>query len=102
MSAASWVAEINNIEREEKHHREALKRLRERKAQPKQALYRFMARHGYNEYGGITLKRVAPAAARRPRKPAREKRSDAVRLFREIGVPDPVGFYDEFMRTQKA
>ena len=33
-------------------------------------------------------------------KKAKDKKQDAIRLFAEAGIPDPVSFWDDFQSTQ--
>lgn len=96
----SYVSQIKSIDLELKRLAKKSKELREAKKFNEAKLYSVMQRRGLKEYRGIKANKIAPTK-RKPRKPERQKRKDAIDLFRQIGIPDPSGFYSEFQRTQK-
>ena len=100
MSASNYVAEMQNIDEELRRMRARSRQLQVRKKVLAQTLHDFMHRHNYAEFKGVRLKSIAPRPRRR-RKPKREKRRDGVTLLRDIGVPDPERFYDQFSNTQR-
>jgi len=80
-----------SVIRNEKHKQEAL-------------LYNYMKRHNIDEltYNGKKIKQTKfEPKDKLQRKKKNEKMEDAIRLFRDAGVPDPRTFYKEFLRTQK-
>jgi hypothetical protein len=76
------------------------KKLRQQQDQAKQRVYRYMVAHNLEEIDGVTLKKVAPKE-KFPRKKKSEKVNDALKLFRESGLTDPEGFWNELQKTQR-
>lgn len=60
-----------------------------------------MTEHELEKYEGVTINSIRPSDIRR-RKPEKEKKRDAIELFRNIGIGDPEEFYVEFKATQKS
>jgi hypothetical protein len=99
--ADGYVSEINSITAEIKRLNVHIKKLREQKKEAEFHLYEYMVRNEIDRYKNITIKSVTPKPKIK-RKTLKEKKRDAVRLFHEIGVPDPENFWDQFQSTQKA
>jgi len=99
MSSDGYVSEIESLNKEIKRLNARLKALREQRKKAQGHLYKYMEKNNMEKCGSITIKSVTPRQ-RKPRKPAKNKKADAINLFREIGVPDPIGFWAEFQATQ--
>lgn len=100
MNPDSYVKEIQSIKEELKRINSHAKKLREQKKAAEKRLYQYMKNNDLPKYEGITIKSITPKEAK-PRKPAKAKKSDAINLFYQIGVPDPESFWDEFQQTQR-
>jgi hypothetical protein len=74
--------------------------LRKKKKDAQEKLYRSMEKNGVEKYEGYTMSKIRPKAPAK-RKPAKAKKSDAIRLFSEIGIDDPEELYEEFKKTQR-
>jgi hypothetical protein len=98
--AESYVHEINSLEPEIKRLNQRLKQLREQKKTAENHLYQYMVRHNLEKFEGKTLKKLTPKQ-KQTRKPLANKKADAIKLFRETGIPDPETFWLEFQQTQK-
>lgn len=99
MSGESYVNTIKSIDKELKRRREGIKKLNEEKKLNQRYLYQWMKSRGIDQLGGITLKSIEPKEKVIRKKPS-EKKSEAIKLFHQIGVPDPQGFWEEFKKTQ--
>lgn len=90
------LGEINaSIKRGNKH----LKDLREQKKKYEKELYDWMVQKGYEEYGGIKLKKIEPKKIKRKKKS--EKKAGAIMLFEKLGINDPETLWNELEKTQK-
>ena len=96
-----YIKEIESIKKERKR---IIARSRKLFAQQKKAekhLYDYMVSHSLEEVGGIKKKNITPRE-KVPRKKKKEKKKDAIDLFRQTGIPDPEKFWEDLQRTQKA
>lgn len=100
MNPDAFVREIQSIENEERRLRTRARKLREQKRKAQAHLYEYMEKNGIERYGGVTKKSISPRQ-KTVRKKAKEKKKDALELFRKTGIPDPEKFWNEFQRTQK-
>lgn len=74
--------------------------LRKKRAEAKERLYQSMLKNNVEKCEGYTIKKIQPKI-RVKRKPAKAKKTDAIKLFADIGIEDPDSFYAEFEKTQK-
>lgn len=95
-----YIRQISSIEDALKRHNQQVKDLRQKQRLAKNHLYEWMKSKGLEEYQGYTIKKVAPRP-KIPRKKAKDKKEDALRLFSDIGVNDPEEFWEALQRTQK-
>jgi len=100
MNPKGYVSEIRSIEKEERRLRERARKLREQKKKAKFHLYKYMESRGLEKYDGISKQSIQPKPKTIRKKP-KEKKKDALELFRLTGIPDPEGFWRDFQRTQK-
>jgi len=63
-------------------------------------LAEWMERNHMEEYQGYKLAKIKPKP-KVPKKPSKDRKDDALRLFNEVGIPDPTDFWDRFQETQK-
>jgi hypothetical protein len=96
----AYVRQIGSIDEALKRLNEETRTLRKQRGIAKQRLHDWMKKNGHEEYQGYKLAKIAPKP-KVPRKKAKEKKEDAMRLFRDIGVNDPEELWVEFLRTQK-
>lgn len=96
----AYVREIDSLTDEIKRLSLHLKQMREQKKVAQRHLYEYMARQNLEKFQGHTLKSVQPRKPI-PRKPKPAKKEDAIKLFRQAGIPDPEDFFKEFEATQK-
>ena len=101
MSAALYCRELSALEVEVKHLRTKIKELRRLQEPPRKALLKHLQREGLQKYGGYTVARLTPRPRKRA-KPLPECRRDALSFFYQEGVPDPEGFLQKFLATQKS
>jgi len=95
-----YVRQIKDIDSALKRLNEQTKGLRLQRSQAKQRLYQWMKARGREEYEGYHIDKIAPKP-KAPRKKAKEKKDDALRLFKDIGVDDPEELWSAFQNTQK-
>lgn len=101
--ADGYIKEIESIKKELKLLSERRKALTQRKQKLEKGLYDVMRRNQMEIYQGYKKAKLQPKpTSTAPRKKKKEKYNDAIRLFTEIGVPDPEGFYEQFQKTQKS
>ena len=98
--ADSYAREITSLDQEIKRLNAHLRGLRQQRKAAQERLYNHMNRNNLQKVGKITMRRVAPRK-KTPRKPESIKRQDAIKLFKNIGVPQPEQFWREFKETQK-
>lgn len=96
---SSLPYQLERVNDEIKRRMVKIKELRSRQRELKQRLYDYMTKHKLDEFHGVTLKSVTPSNVKR--KPKAEKRADAMKLFRQVGITDPEMFMAEYERTQK-
>lgn len=101
MNPDVYVNEIRSIEKEEKRLRVRQKKLREQKKKAQKHLYTYMESCGIVKYERITKKSIEPRE-RKVRKKAKDKKRDALELFRVTGIPDPEKFWADLKNTQSA
>lgn len=106
MSAESYLREISSIDIELKRLSALSKSLREQKRRAQNNLHQYMVSHGLEKVGdgknAITIKKCAPPQPRRKVKPKKERKADAIELFRDVGIPNPEEFYEQWESTQKS
>lgn len=104
-SYEGYMCELNTIDAELKRINEHAKNLRLQRTRVLGALYRYMCSNNLEKvsYGkrDISIKQCAPREKRIAAKPKKEKKRDAIELFRDMGIPNPEKFYIEFEGTQK-
>ena len=100
MNPAVYVAEIKSIEKEEKRLRTRQRKLRLQKKRAQAYLYTYLESQGIEKYDGITKKSIQPRE-KKTRKKIKDKKKDAMELFRMTGIPDPEKFWTDFQTTQK-
>jgi hypothetical protein len=100
MNPDAYIREIESINDALKRLNTHAKTLREKKKVTTNHLYSWMKNHDIDEYNGIKIEKIKPKE-KKFRKKEKDKKEDAIRLFTEIGIPDPEGFWSEFRETQK-
>ena len=78
-----------------------LKQLREERKQTEFKLLKWMERRDLETFEGFKKTKLIPKPSK-ARKKKKDKVKDAINLFREVGIPDPLTFYSEFQKTQCA
>jgi len=102
MNERSYLDEINSIDAELKRINIHTKSLRTQKVKAMNGLYQYMKSHNIQKVGNITIEKCAPKNTQRAKaKPKSERKKLAINLFREVGIPDPINFYNEFEKLQK-
>jgi hypothetical protein len=96
----SYIRQISELDIAIKRNREQGKKLREQKSLAQSRLYAYMVRHGMEEYQGIKVNKIKPPLKTK-RKSNKRRREDGIRLFHQVGIPDPESFWNEFQGTQK-
>lgn len=97
--AQSYTITINRITNEIKKLNTILKDLRSQKKLTEERLYKWMKRNGVKEYEGFKRDKYSPKIKPK-RKPKKECMKDSIQMFRNIGIPDPEGFYKEYQQIQ--
>ena len=100
-TADAYIRQITDVDAALKRLNAQTKELRKKKKEAQTRLYAWMEKNGVEEYGKITIKKIAPKPPAK-RKPAKKKKDDALRLFTAIGVNDPEELWEEFQKTQRA
>ena len=84
---------------------ERSKALKAQKAKSLEGLYYYMKTRNIDRVGSgkqtITIEKCNPNKKRAKVKPKKQRREDAIELFREVGINDPINFYEDFEKTQK-
>ena len=105
MAENNYLYEIYGIDAELKRINERSKQLRSQKKRCMTGLYNYMISQGIDRVIDgkkvITINQCDPNKKRAKIKPKKQKKEDAIYLFREIGIPNPEEFYMEFEQTQK-
>jgi len=96
----SYIRNLNSIGESIKRHNAQLKILREKKKESEKRLHSYMIKNNMEEYGGYKASKIAPKEKKLVKK-KKEKKTDAIRLFSEIGITDPESFWDALQETQK-
>lgn len=100
--ARGYVRSINSLQQEINRSSEHLSKLRNERKKTYQKLYDWMERNNVEEVEGIKKTKVKPKTESEfSRKKKKDKVKDGINLFRDVGLPDPEGFYFEFQQTQK-
>lgn len=99
---SNYVKAIESIKGEMKRLGDRQRILREERKKTEFRLFQWMRARGYQDFEGYKLEKLKPKEMVPVlRKKKKEKVADAINLFRDIGVSDPVGLYQEFLATQK-
>jgi len=96
----AYVKSIAELKREISRLNSEIKKMREHKKLMQLSLYDWMNRNNLDEYNGIKKIKLLPKDPL-PKKKLSQKKEDAIKLFRNAGIPDPESFYVEYQRTQK-
>jgi hypothetical protein len=96
----AYLRQIKDIDDALKRANKQVKTLRDKKKDVMNKMYTWMNNKGIESYGDVTVQKLAPRP-RAKRKPAKQKRTDAINLLQTIGVDDPEAFLEEFEKTQK-
>lgn len=99
-TADAYLRQLSEIDAALKRHKEQTKILTQKKKETHGRLAKWMEANGYETYGHVKLVKIKPREPAK-RKPAKQKKEDALRLFSTIGVNDPESLWEEFQRTQK-
>jgi len=98
MSTVSYVNEINSIEKEIKRLTDRLKQLRMQKKIANEKLCSYMSKYNLESIGDgkntIYYNKIQPKS-RKKTKPKKDRKEESVKLFRDMGIPDPLGFFDQ-------
>lgn len=97
-----YVKELKALKDEMKRLTNEKKNLQIEKTATERRLYEWMCRLQLDEYEGYKKEKLKPKE--KPiilRKKKKEKVEDAMKLFRDAGIPDPESFWLEFQSTQK-
>ncbi len=98
----SYAKALTNITENIKKINIEAKKLRNDKIATQKLLYEWMERMNIDEYEGYKRQKIKPKEKPKIiRKKKKDKVEDALRLFRDIGIPDPEEFYAEYQATQK-
>jgi len=95
-----YIRQISSIDEALKRLNAETKALRTQRTLTKQRLYEWMKSRRLDEYQGYNIDKIVPKP-KIPRKKAKEKKEDAMRLFKDIGVDDPEELWVAFQNTQK-
>lgn len=99
----SIAVSLKNMNAEIKRLNTQLKIMREEKKKTEERLYNWMTKRGIDDYCGFKRDRIKPKEKTiLKRKPKKQKIEDALKLFRDAGIPDPEEFYMQYQGTQKA
>lgn len=98
--ATSYANALKSVNSELKRLKDEAKRLKVEKVNTERRLYRWLKANNETSFEGFTLEKLKPKAPVKRKKKA-DKINDGIALLREIGVPDPETFYEEFLKTQK-
>jgi len=99
--AESYKAEIESLKCEMTRLRKIVKELLEQKKIKELHLYNHMKRNDIEKVGKISIKSITPKGPAIPKKNAAQKKGDAIKLFYEIGAPDPEQLWRDYQKTQK-
>ena len=97
-----YVKELKTLNEEIKRLNIEKKNMQIEKKNTEMRLHDWMSRSHIDEYEGYKKEKLRPKEKQKfIRKKKKEKVEDAMRLFRNIGIPDPETFWLEFQGTQK-
>lgn len=99
-SMESRANEIKNINKELEQLNKRKRLLIDRKKVVQQELYKYMSEHNLKNINDVKSYKIKPQESV-PRKGLRSKKRDALNLFREVGIPNPEEFWNDFQKTQK-
>lgn len=99
-TCGGYIREIENVEREIKRLRLKIKELKKQKMTAELHLANTMERMHITEVGKIKLEKIKPKEKVK-RKSRKQQKKEALRLFQEVGIPDPETFYTELERRKK-
>lgn len=99
-TADSYVRQIAELDAALKRLNAQTKEIRRKKKEAETRLHAWMVKNNVEKYGKVTIKKITPRGASK-RKPAKQKKADALSLFTQIGVNDPEKLWEEFQMTQK-
>ena len=98
MSSSSYINEINSLDKEIKRLNDRLKQLRMQRKNASNNLYNYMNSHNIDSVGygkdSISIKTVEPKT-RKKIKPKKERKNETINLCREIGIPNPLEFFEK-------
>lgn len=96
----AYVREIQNYTQEIVRLKTERDKLIAKRKLAERHLYDFMVQMGVDRVGTVTKKSVTPKQPTH-RKKLSDKKRDAIKLFYQIGAPDPEELYERFRQTQK-
>ena len=76
------------------------KDVRKKQGETRAQLAQWMERNGLEDYQGYKLSKIKPRPKIK-RKPPKERKLDTLRIFSEIGVPDPDELWNRLQDVQK-
>lgn len=96
----SIIRNLNGLNNTIKRYSSMIKDLKVKKKDFEGKLFQTMTRKGLNEYNGYKLEKLNHKQ-KIPRKKNADKKADALKLFREVGIDNPELFWTAFQDTQK-
>ena len=96
-----YVKQLQDLDSTIKRLNKTISDARKKKKDTQKHLYAWMVKNNVDKLGGYTVKKIAPKLHKAKRKPPKQKKEDALKLFNEIGITDPEAFWEEFEKTQK-
>ena len=97
----SYVRELDSINNELKRIRSHVKQLTIQKKIAEKRLYDYMKRNNLEKCGNYNIKKITPKP-KVPRKTQKQKKQDAINLFKMKGIENPEKLFEEFKNTQKS
>lgn len=99
-SGESYARQLRDLSVSLDRLNKQVKDIKKKQLAAKTFLSLWMERNNLEVYQGFKLSKIKPKP-KIPRKPAKEKERDALRLFNEVGIPDPTDFWTRLQATQK-
>ena len=97
-----YAKSLDLINKELKRLNSEKKKLYIEKKKIEKTLYENMKYNNIEKFQGYKRDKLQPITKDKIiRKKKTEKEKDAIKLFYQIGIPDPENFYKEFQMTQK-
>jgi hypothetical protein len=96
----TYVRNLKSINNTMDRLNKELKVLRIKKRDAQDKLYNAMKIRNLTEYGSIKITQITPKI-KTPKKKTKDKKSDAIRFFNEIGIDNPELCWEEYQKTQK-